>query len=219
METAKTPLEVAVDTLKLLSAITGNVPYLIIIRGCVERLKEIHKAVSDNETRASEVLNNIFNVSHVLAKGLCDLPDQDSTAASGLKNVLEKYQTFLTETCHILERRTSKSRFQPFTHADFLGIADGIDLRLNAFRNAFNASRPGDLSTSEDALTKNVSIHGGIGGPGGPGAGGGPGGIGEGPHVPMFRPQISNMTVHGDVTNSTTRMRRCCYSWRSGRAT
>jgi hypothetical protein len=38
---------------------------------------------------------------------------------------------------------------------------------------------------------------GGIGGPGGPGAGGGPGGIGEGPHVPMFRPQISNMTVHG----------------------
>jgi hypothetical protein len=45
METAKTPLEVAVDTLKLLSAITGNVPYLIIIRGCVERLKEIHKVV------------------------------------------------------------------------------------------------------------------------------------------------------------------------------
>ncbi|KAJ7928714.1 ankyrin repeat-containing domain protein [Mycena leptocephala] len=46
-----------------------------------------------------------------------------------------------------------------------------------------------------------VSIHGGKGGPGGPGAVGGPGGIGEGPRVTVFRPQISNMTVHSDVTN------------------
>jgi hypothetical protein len=43
MEKANTPLEVAVDIFKLL--ITENVPYLGIIRGCVERLKEIHKVV------------------------------------------------------------------------------------------------------------------------------------------------------------------------------
>ncbi|KAJ7726729.1 hypothetical protein B0H14DRAFT_3001972 [Mycena olivaceomarginata] len=204
MEKASTALEVAVDTLKLLSGITENVPYLSIITDCVKRLIEIHKAVGDNETRASEVLNNILNVSHILAKGLCDLHDQDPTAASGLKNVLEKYQTFLTETCHIWEKRTSKSQFQPFAHAHFLGIADGIDRRLNAFRDASCLT---DLSSSQDALTKNVSIHGGIGGPGGPGAGGGPGGIGEGPRVTVFRPQISNMTVHGAIRAK---------SWRSG---
>ncbi|KAF7363214.1 HET-domain-containing protein [Mycena venus] len=230
MEKANTTLEVTVDILELLSGTTENVPYLSIITDYIKRLIEIHKAVSDNETRASEVLNNIFNVSHVLAKGLCDLHDQNSTAASGLKNVLEKYQTFLNETCHIFEKWIAESRDQSFAHGNFLGILEGIDLRLNAFRDAFGVrlmllgvdfysilmpikpSRVRDLSTGEDALNANpppaelsghhTTIYGGIGGPGGHGdVVGGAGGKGDGPHVPIFCPEISNMTVHGDVIN------------------
>ncbi|KAF7328224.1 Pfs, NACHT and ankyrin domain protein [Mycena venus] len=241
MQKPNTALEVAFDILKLLSGITENVPYLGIITGCVKRLIEIYKVVSDDETRASELLNNIFNVSHVLAKGLHDLHGQDRIAVSGLKNVLEKYQICLSETYHILEKWTSKSQIQPFayadflsiadgedpetwtsssrvqlvTHADFLGIADGIERRLNAFLDAFDASRLTDLSTSEDASTTNVSIQGGIGGPGGPGPVGGTGGIGEGPRITVFRPQISNMTVHGDVTNSPSNPRKRLEKWLS----
>ncbi|KAJ7889167.1 hypothetical protein B0H14DRAFT_3712547 [Mycena olivaceomarginata] len=158
--------------------------------------------------------------------------------------------SFLSETCHILEKRTSKSQVQPFAYADFLGIADGIDLetwtsnsqvqpfahadflgiadgidrRLNAFRDAFNASLPTDLSTSEDALNTNsppaelsehhTTIYGGIGGRGGHGGVvGGAGGKGEGPHVTVFRPQNSYMTVHGDVTNSPSDTREKLEKW------
>ncbi|KAJ7889160.1 hypothetical protein B0H14DRAFT_3429814 [Mycena olivaceomarginata] len=90
---------------------------------------------------------------------------------------------------------------------------------------AIKAPRPRDLSTSEDALNTNpppaelsghhTTIYGGIGGPGGPGPGGGPGGIGGGPIVPIVGSHISNMTVHGDATNSPSDTREKLEKWLS----
>ncbi|KAJ7865857.1 hypothetical protein B0H14DRAFT_3595885 [Mycena olivaceomarginata] len=210
MEKANTALEVAVDTLKLLSEITGNVPDRSIIIDCVKRLIEIHKAVSDDETRASEVLNNILKVSHVLAKGLRDShgPGQHCETPFGQ-----------------IPDWVAESRDQSFTHAKFLGIVDAIlDRRLNAFRDAFNADDDQGFSLNPsfeqpgclDPGCVNLRCElGGKGGPGGPGAVGGPGGIGEGPRVTVFHPQISNMTVHGDVTNSPSDTREKLEKWLS----
>ncbi|KAJ7067257.1 hypothetical protein C8F01DRAFT_663550 [Mycena amicta] len=143
---AATSLETALGILQTLASVTENVPYLNAITGPIQKLIKFQKAMADNKKRADDLLNNIGNVSCVLAQGLCGLDGQEQNAAIlGLKNDLERYQMVLGETHDILQDWKSKgfvkSLKRALGHGDFPDIASGIDRRINAFRDAFSVER------------------------------------------------------------------------------
>ncbi|KAF8122744.1 hypothetical protein K438DRAFT_246701 [Mycena galopus ATCC 62051] len=139
-DTASTALETAIKTIDLLSSLTDNIPYLSAITGCIQKLIDIRRAMSDNKKRADDLLTNIGEVSQVVGKGLCDLESNRRNAAmEGLGEDLKRYELFLSETCDILRHWNSKSFVKRvWAHGDFAEIADGMDRRLNAFRDMFS---------------------------------------------------------------------------------
>ncbi|KAJ7925528.1 ectomycorrhiza-induced ankyrin-domain/NACHT-domain-containing protein [Mycena leptocephala] len=147
VDAATTSLEVGIEVLGLLSDVTKHVPYLGAITGCIQKLIDIRK-------RAETLLNNIWDVSRVLAVGLQPMDAQSqSTAANLLKDDLQRYQIVLAETCRILEEWTSQGFVKHlWSHRDFPDLAGGIDFRINAFRDVFSASRLIALSQGQDAM-------------------------------------------------------------------
>ncbi|KAJ7067345.1 hypothetical protein C8F01DRAFT_1247725 [Mycena amicta] len=158
---AATSLEVALGILQTLTSVTENVPYLNAITGAIQKLIKFQKAMTDNKKRADDLLNNIGIVSCVLAQGLRDLDGQEQNAAIlGLKDDLERYQIVLGETHDILQDWKSKgfvkSIKRALGHGDFPDIANSIDRRINAFRDAFSGSRLIALSTGQDAMDRKL---------------------------------------------------------------
>ncbi|KAJ7208362.1 ankyrin repeat-containing domain protein [Mycena pura] len=160
VDVATTSLKVGIEILGLLSGVTKNVPYLGVIAGCIEKLINVRESMKSNKGRAGALLDNIWEVSRVLVAGLqCMDPQSQSTAANILKNDLERYQIALTETCAILEEWTSKGLVKRvWSHGDFPDIADGIDRRINTFRDTFSASRLIALSQEQDAMHAKLQV-------------------------------------------------------------
>ncbi|KAJ7885235.1 hypothetical protein B0H13DRAFT_905151 [Mycena leptocephala] len=152
-DVATTSLEVAAKILVVLSDVTENVPYLNAITGSIQKLLEIRKVMKNNKERASGLLDNIGEVSRVVAEGLQNLEGESRrTAVTRLKDDLKRYQS-------ILEEWTTKSFLKRvWSHGDFPDLADGIDRRLNAFREAFSASRLIALSSGQDAMNTKIQI-------------------------------------------------------------
>ncbi|KAJ6524875.1 hypothetical protein DFH09DRAFT_1095894 [Mycena vulgaris] len=140
-DVATTSLEVALEILGLLADVTENVPYINAITGCIQKLIDIRKAIGANKKRAEDLLDNIGEVSRVVAEGLRDLnDDRRSIAAQGLGTDLNRYQMLLSESCMILMEWTSQNHVKRFwKYGDFPDIADGIDSKINAFRDAFSS--------------------------------------------------------------------------------
>ncbi|KAJ7215570.1 ankyrin repeat-containing domain protein [Mycena pura] len=157
---AATTLKVGIEILGLLSGVTKNVPYLGVIAGCIEKLIKVRESMKTNKARAGALLDNIWEVSRVLVAGLQNMdPQSQSTAANNLKNDLERYQIVLTETCGILDEWTSKGLVKRvWSHGDFPDIADGIDRRINMFRDTFSASRLIDLSQGQDVMHAKLQV-------------------------------------------------------------
>ncbi|KAJ6514053.1 hypothetical protein DFH09DRAFT_1197038 [Mycena vulgaris] len=140
VDTATTTLEAAFKILQLLTVVTANVPYLNAITGCIQKLIEVQRVLSDNKKRADDLLNNVGVVSCAVSQGLCDLDERRrSIAVKGLHEDLQRYETVLIDTYGILRDWMSKGFVKRlWAHGDFAGIADGIDRRINAFRDAFS---------------------------------------------------------------------------------
>ncbi|KAJ6524894.1 hypothetical protein DFH09DRAFT_1372078 [Mycena vulgaris] len=153
-DAAITSLEVALKILGLLTDVTENVPYINAITGCIQKLIDIRKAIGANKKRAEDLLDNIGEVSRVVAEGLHDLDEaRRSIAAQGLSTDLNRYQMVLSESCTILMEWTSQNRVKRFwKYGDFPDIADDIDRKINAFRDTFSASRLIALSQSQDGM-------------------------------------------------------------------
>ncbi|KAJ6524908.1 hypothetical protein DFH09DRAFT_185693 [Mycena vulgaris] len=65
----------------------------------------------------------------------------------------------LSESCTILMEWTSQNRVKRFwKYGDFPDIADGIDRKINAFRDTFSASRLIALSQSQDGMDAKIQI-------------------------------------------------------------
>ncbi|KAJ7254178.1 ankyrin repeat-containing domain protein [Mycena rebaudengoi] len=159
-DAATTSLEVGIQILGLLSSVTKSVPYLGVITGCIVKLIDIRKSMKNNKERAEALLNSIWAVSRMLAEGLqsIDLQSQ-STAANHLKDDLQRYQIVLDETCRILEEWTSKGFVKRlWSHGDFPALADGLDSKINVFRDAFSTSRLIALSQGQDAMDAKLQI-------------------------------------------------------------
>ncbi|KAJ7903935.1 hypothetical protein B0H13DRAFT_2663555 [Mycena leptocephala] len=155
MERATTSLEVAVGILEQLSGVTENVPYLNAITGPIQKLIQIHKVLRDNDKRARDLLNNIGEISLLLTEGLNDLQAKHNIniAITSLKKDLEGYERILSDTYVILQAWMSKGFVKRLLiHSDFPAIADGVDRKLNAFRDAFNFKRLIALSTGQETL-------------------------------------------------------------------
>ncbi|KAJ7247552.1 ectomycorrhiza-induced ankyrin-domain/NACHT-domain-containing protein [Mycena rebaudengoi] len=154
---ATTSLEVGIEILGLLSNVTKNVPTLGLITGCIEKLIDIRKSMKNNKERAEALLNGIWDVSRVLAVGLQPMdPKSQSTAATLLKDDL---RSVLDETCRILEEWTSKSFLKRlWSHGDFSALADGLDSKINSFRDAFSTSRLVALSQGQDAMDAKLQM-------------------------------------------------------------
>ncbi|KAJ7481286.1 ankyrin repeat-containing domain protein [Mycena galericulata] len=152
--------EVGVEILGLLSDVTKDVPYLGAITTCIQKLIDIRKSMKNNKERAEALLNNIWEVSRVLAGGLQVMdPQSRSTAANLLKDDLQRYQMVLDETRLILEEWTSKGFVKRlWSHGDFSDLADGIESRINAFRNMFSASRLIALSQGQDVMDAKLQM-------------------------------------------------------------
>ncbi|KAJ6537492.1 hypothetical protein DFH09DRAFT_1090846 [Mycena vulgaris] len=140
-DVATTSLEVALKILGLLTDVTENVPYINAITGCIQKLIDIRKAIGANKKRAEDLLDNIGEVSRVVAEGLRDLDeDRRTIAAQGLSTDLNRYQMVLSESCTILMEWTSQNRVKRFwKYGDFPDIANGIDHKINAFRDTFSS--------------------------------------------------------------------------------
>ncbi|KAJ7192002.1 hypothetical protein GGX14DRAFT_406692 [Mycena pura] len=160
VDVTTTSLKVGIEILGLLSGVTKNVPYLGVIAGCIEKLINVRESMKSNKGRAGALLDNIWEVSRVLVAGLQRMdPQSQSTAANILKNDLERYQIALTETCAILEEWTSKGLVKRvWSHGDFPDIADGIDRRINTFRDTFSVSRLIALSQDQDAMHAKLQV-------------------------------------------------------------
>ncbi|KAJ7196239.1 ankyrin repeat-containing domain protein [Mycena pura] len=160
VDVATTSVKVGIEILGLLSGVTKNVPYLGVIAGCIEKLINVRESMKSNKGRAGALLDSIWEVSRVLVAGLQRMDAQSqSTAANILKNDLERYQIVLTETCAILEEWTSKGLVKRvWSHGDFPDITDGIDRRINMFRDTFSASRLIDLSQGQDAMHAKLQV-------------------------------------------------------------
>ncbi|KAJ6533911.1 kinase-like domain-containing protein [Mycena vulgaris] len=90
---ATTSLEIGIKILGLLSDVTKDVPYLGAITSCIQKLINIRKSMKHNKEHSEALLNNIWEVSSVLAAGLQSMnPQSQTTAAHLLKNDLQKYQ-------------------------------------------------------------------------------------------------------------------------------
>ncbi|KAJ6537485.1 hypothetical protein DFH09DRAFT_1283512 [Mycena vulgaris] len=159
-DAATTSLEVALKILGLLTDVMENVPYINAITGCIQKLIDIRKAIGANKKRAEDLLDNIGEVSRVVAEGLRDLDDdRRSIAAQGLSTDLNRYQMVLSESCTILMEWTSQNRVKRFwKYGDFPDIADGIDRKINAFRDTFSASRLIALSQSQDGMDAKLCV-------------------------------------------------------------
>ncbi|KAJ7440876.1 hypothetical protein FB451DRAFT_124089, partial [Mycena latifolia] len=151
---ASTTLEAAIKILELLSDVTENVPYLNTITGCIQKLIDIRTAMKNNKKRANELLSKVGDITHIVAQGLQDLDVGTRTIAlERLEVDLRRYEIFLTDVCDILSHWTSQSFVKRlWSHGDFPGIADGVERRLDTFRDAFNVARLIDLSIGLDAL-------------------------------------------------------------------
>ncbi|KAF7350321.1 hypothetical protein MVEN_01336600 [Mycena venus] len=160
-DVATTSLEVGIKVLGLFTDVTKNVPYINAITGCIQTLVDIQKSMKSNKECAEALLSNIWEVSRVLAAGLESMdPPSQSIAGNHLKDDLKRYQSVLTETSRILEEWTSKGFVKRlWSHGDFPGLADGIDRRINTFRDAFSASRLIALSQNQDAMDRYLSMH------------------------------------------------------------
>ncbi|KAJ7196234.1 ankyrin repeat-containing domain protein [Mycena pura] len=160
VDAATTSVKVGIEILGLLSGVTKNVPYIGVIAGCIEKLINVRESMKSNKGRAGALLDSIWEVSRVLVAGLQHMDAQSqSTAANILKNDLERYQIVLIETCAILEEWTSKGLVKRvWSHGDFPDIADGIDRRINTFRDTFSASRLIDLSQGQDAMHAKLQV-------------------------------------------------------------
>ncbi|KAJ7487141.1 ankyrin repeat-containing domain protein [Mycena latifolia] len=158
IDTASTILQDALKILELLTDVTENVPYLNTITGCIHTLIDIQKAMSDNKKRANELLGNVGEVARIVAQGLQDLDEGNrTTALSQLEVDLRTYQMFLTEICDILSNWTSKSFAQRlWSHRNFPDIADGIERRLDVFREVFSVARLIALTSGQNALDAKV---------------------------------------------------------------
>ncbi|KAJ7934008.1 hypothetical protein B0H13DRAFT_2306041 [Mycena leptocephala] len=155
MGRATTSLEVAVGILEQLSGVTQNVPYLNAITGPIQKLIQIHKVPRDNDKRARDLLNNIGEISLLLTEGLNDLRAKHhiNIAITSLKKDLEGYESILSDTYVILQAWMSKGFVKRLlAHSDFPAIADGVDRKLNAFRDAFNFKRLIALFTGQETL-------------------------------------------------------------------
>ncbi|KAJ7253929.1 ectomycorrhiza-induced ankyrin-domain/NACHT-domain-containing protein [Mycena rebaudengoi] len=159
-DVATTSLEVGIEILRLLSDVTKNVPYLGAITGCIQKLIDVRKSMKNNKERAEALLNNIWDVSRVLAAGLQPMdPQSQSTAANLLKDDLHRYQIVLAETCRILEEWTSKGFVKHlWSHGDFSDLAAGMEFKINVFRDVFSASRLIALSQGQDAMDAKLQI-------------------------------------------------------------
>ncbi|KAJ6600354.1 hypothetical protein DFH09DRAFT_1128093 [Mycena vulgaris] len=96
--------------------------------------------MGDNRKRADDLLTNVGEVSRVIAQGLYDIDKNSRNAVIiRLNTDLEKYQIVLNEIHDILKDWMSKGFVKRlWAHGDFPGIADGIDRRINGFRDAFS---------------------------------------------------------------------------------
>jgi hypothetical protein len=134
--------------------------------------------MKSNKERAGALLNSIWDVSRVLVAGLQPMdPRSQSTAASLLKRrfaeVSKVRRTFhlygealypsrvLDETCRILEEWTSKGFVKRlWSHGDFSDLADGMESRINAFRDTFSVSGMFELEFIK--LMLNTLFHTGL---------------------------------------------------------
>ncbi|KAJ7215247.1 hypothetical protein C8J57DRAFT_1255529 [Mycena rebaudengoi] len=92
-DVAAASLEVGIEILELLSDVTKNVPYLGAITGCIQKLIDVRKSMKSNKERAEALLNNIWDISRVLARGFQPMdPQSQSTAANLLKDDWKRYQ-------------------------------------------------------------------------------------------------------------------------------
>ncbi|KAJ7247573.1 ankyrin repeat-containing domain protein [Mycena rebaudengoi] len=157
VDVATTSLEVGIEILGLLSNATKNVPCLGAITGCIEKLVDIRKSMKSNKERAAALLNSIWDVSCVLAVGLQSMdPQSQSTAANLLRDDLH---SVLDELCRILEEWTSKGFVKRlWSHGDFSALADGLDSKINVFRDAFSTSRLIALSQGQDAMDAKLQM-------------------------------------------------------------
>ncbi|KAJ7205618.1 hypothetical protein B0H12DRAFT_456669 [Mycena haematopus] len=116
--------------------------------------------MKNNKERAEALMNNIWEISRVLAQGFLVMDAQSqSTAANFLKDDLQRYQMVLDETRRILEEWTSKSFVKRlWSHGDFSDLAAGMEFRINGFRNTFSASRLIALSQGQDAMDAKLQI-------------------------------------------------------------
>ncbi|KAJ7689303.1 hypothetical protein B0H17DRAFT_1066855 [Mycena rosella] len=148
-QAARTTLEDALAIFELLSAMTKDVPYLNIIMGCIQRLVDIQKMMKENKERAEDLLNKVGEVSRVVAQGLYDLDEGTrNVAMNRLSDDLQRYETVLKETRQILEDWMAKGFVKRvFAHGDFAGIADGIERRMNTFRDVFEVRAPVNSQT------------------------------------------------------------------------
>ncbi|KAJ7845344.1 hypothetical protein B0H14DRAFT_2584684 [Mycena olivaceomarginata] len=160
---ASTALEATLEVLELLGSVTDKVPYLNIITGCISKLIKIRNEMTANKERAGDLLSKIGEITRVVAQGLRDLDESNrSVAVRGLEDDLKRYQStswaliggsVLNETCAILNEWTTQGFLKrTWKHGDFPDIADGIDRKIDAFRDAFSVARLTALSTGQDAL-------------------------------------------------------------------
>ncbi|KAJ7440238.1 ectomycorrhiza-induced ankyrin-domain/NACHT-domain-containing protein [Mycena latifolia] len=161
IDKASTILEDALKIFELLTDVTENVPYLNTITGCIHKLIDIQKTMSDNKQRANELLSNIGEVACIVAQGLQDLDKgKHATALSQLEVDLRRYQIFLTEICDILNNWTSKSFAKRlWSHRNFPDIAEGIERRLDVFRDVFSVARLIALTSGQNALDAKMCVN------------------------------------------------------------
>ncbi|KAJ6475428.1 ankyrin repeat-containing domain protein [Mycena sanguinolenta] len=151
VDNAMNALDPALSILNTVTGLTANVPYLNAVTGVIKNLIEIREAVKSNKERADVLFEKIGTITQTIAAGLLELNDAHRrTAADALKGDLEKYNSVLVDAAHILKEWTSQSIMQRvLKRSDFDGIADNLERRIEAFRDAFSVARLTALSKGQ----------------------------------------------------------------------
>ncbi|KAJ7617911.1 ankyrin repeat-containing domain protein [Roridomyces roridus] len=157
-----TPLDVAISILDAFADITLNTPYINILGACLKQLINLKKAFDASTDRAAQLINTIGEVSEVLARGLEQVEDAELARGIVLQALAEdlgRYQAVLDDARLILEKwssRTLPGRILKLS--SFKVLAEGIEHRLNLFRDTFSMARLVSLSTGQDILISQVKL-------------------------------------------------------------
>ncbi|KAJ7617078.1 ankyrin repeat-containing domain protein [Roridomyces roridus] len=134
-----TALDVAISILDAFADLTLNTPYINILGACLKQLINLKKAFDDSTDRAAQLINTIGEVSEVLAHGLAQSVLDDA------RLILEKWSS-----------RTLPGRVLRLS--SFKVLAEGIEHRVNLFRDTFSMTRLVSLSTGQDILISQVKL-------------------------------------------------------------